>query len=94
MILGELGCYPIKIEIQCRMLAFWYKLMIELQNGVSKLSCTMLKLQLHLLEKGEHVFPWLDNIKTLLNNLGLTYSIYGIDKQCQLICLKKLKNKG
>ena len=73
MILGELGCYPIKIEIQCRMLAFWYKLMIELQNGVSKLSCTMLKLQLHLLEKGEHVFPWLDNIKTLLNNLGLTY---------------------
>ena len=25
------------------MLAFWYKLMVEMQNDVSKLSCTMLK---------------------------------------------------
>ena len=73
MILGELGCFPIKIEIQGRILAFWYKLMIEMQNGVSKLSCTMLKLQLRLLESGEHIFPWLNHVKTLLDNLGLTY---------------------
>ena len=73
MILGETGCYPIHLEIQSRLLVFWYKLMRGVSTGADKLSCILLSLQLKLFESGEHTFLWLKHVHTCLNNLGLTF---------------------
>ena len=73
MILGELGCYPIKIEVNCRLLTFWYKLLIDSNNGGNKLSSMMLKLYMNLFTSNKYKLPWLNHIYSNLNNLGLTF---------------------
>ena len=73
MIFGDLGCYPIKAEINSRLLTFWYKLMIDSINNVNKLSCMMLKLHMNLFDNGDYKLPWLEHVFSTLNNLGMTF---------------------
>ena len=73
MILGDTGCYPIQLNVNSRLLTFWYKLMQDMSNNSHKLSCLMLKLQLKLYEDGNYKLPWLSHVHSTLNNLGLSY---------------------
>ncbi|XP_070182616.1 uncharacterized protein [Littorina saxatilis] len=73
MVYGELGRYPIRIEVQCQLLVYWYKLMKEMNDGANKMSCLMLKLHLKLYHVQNVKLPWLSHVNTMLNKLGLSY---------------------
>ena len=73
MLFGELGRYPIQIEVNSRLLAFWYKLMLSSNNGMNKISCNILSLFMKQYVDGHYRLPWLEHIHSTLNKLGLTY---------------------
>ena len=73
MVYGELGCYPTQIDVQCRLLSFWYKLMISSNNSTNKISCNILRLCMKLYVDGVYKLPWLEHVHSTLNNLGLTF---------------------
>ena len=87
MIFGDLGCYPIRTEINSRLLTYWYKLMIDKNNNVNKLSCTMLRLHMNLYNNGDYKLPWLEHVHSTLNNLGLTFYWHR-----QLVSVQVFKN--
>ena len=66
MVLGELGTYPLEIIINTRIIGFWTRLVKGIQNKFSYRLYT-------LLCRLNDASPWLKNIKTILNNSGLTY---------------------
>ena len=69
MVLGETGRYPLHVEMKCRMIHFWAKLITDDSN---KISSTLYKiiLQLHLENKMHS--KWLSHIEQLLNEAGMT----------------------
>ena len=73
MVFGDVGCYPIKIEVNSRLLVYWYNLMLSSNNNGNKLSCLMLKLHMNLFRSEEYKLPWLEHVYSTLNNLGLTF---------------------
>ena len=73
MVLGELGRFPIEIEAKIRMLAFWYKLVNDMEMGSNKLSSLLLKLCYEQLDRGSYKFQWLEYVRVQLENLGLPY---------------------
>lgn len=64
MVYGELGRYPLIINIKVRMISFWGKL-INSQN--SKLSSKLF----HVLKNYKN--PWCESIKNILDDCGLSY---------------------
>ena len=75
MVYGELGCYPTQIDVQYRLLSFWYKLMINSNNSINKISCNILRLCMKLYVDGVYKLPWLEHVHSTLNNLGLTFFV-------------------
>ena len=65
MVYGELGRYPIKCHIQCRILSYWYKL-IQPKN---KLSNIMYKLEFQMMHKQLYDSTWLIYVRDCLNKL-------------------------
>ena len=72
MIYGELGIFPIKIEIQHRTLSYWCKLISDSCEtlGTQKLSTYVYSLIFNMHENKKLKSEWLQNIKTNLNHLG------------------------
>ena len=70
MVYGELGRKPLETVIKQRMIAYW----IKLTNGPSKkYSSIMYKLCLGLLNNNQQIaLPWLQKIKEIFDNLGLS----------------------
>lgn len=64
MVYGELGRYPLVINIKVRMISFWGKL-INSQN--SKLSSKLF----HVLKNYKN--PWCESVKNILDDCGLSY---------------------
>ena len=73
MVLGELGCLPVSLDAKCRTLCFWYNLFLQYKEGKNKISILLFRLANALYGDTEVKIPWLHNIKTLLDNLGLSY---------------------
>ena len=73
MVLGELGIFPASLDAKLRMLCYWYRLCIEFDKGVNKLSILLFRLNMELFCKSNYKLPWLVNIHNILNKLGLTY---------------------
>ena len=74
MVFGETGCFPVDIEIKCRLLSFWYKLKFDASDvATQKISGLMLTLCTRQFENTQFKLPWLQNVMTLLNNLGLSF---------------------
>ena len=87
MVHGETGTTPIKIIIQQKILIFWHRLVTGDQ---SKLSIILYNTQKILFSiANEYKSPWLYNIKTLLNECGLTY-IWDDPNVIENHCFKKL----
>lgn len=75
MIYGELGIFPITIDIQLRNLSFWCKLIENLHNenlGQQKLSSLIYAMIYHMQLKNEIKSDWLNNVKNLLSSLGFS----------------------
>ncbi|OWF46235.1 RNA-directed DNA polymerase from mobile element jockey [Mizuhopecten yessoensis] len=71
IVYGELGRYPLDIEIKCRIIVFWHKLITS-----SKLSSTIYKLMYTLHENGTMLFKWLAYVKDIFSQTGLNYVWY------------------
>ena len=69
MVYGESGRYPLEVNIKLRMLNFWSKLLCE----NNKLSSSIYKLLYEMHSRGVCNTPWLEYVKSTLNELGLTY---------------------
>ena len=73
MVFGELGIFPVSLEVMCRKLCFWYKLSASMFSGSSKLSVSLLHLCWKLYNHTPHKLNWLKDVHSMLNNLGLSY---------------------
>ena len=70
MVYGELGRYPLGIDIKIRMVSYWETF---IDGKQSKLSNILYKLCLALSNiEGKH-FIWLFSVKGILNECGLAY---------------------
>ena len=89
MVLGEVGCLPIDIEIKARMLCFWYSHFLEAISGSNKLSVIMFKLCYCLFDTDQLEFKWFHTIRSLLNELGMPFiwknPVYSINQFKSLI---------
>ena len=73
MVLGELGKFPVSIDAKCRLLTFWYRLCTDIQSGSNKISTLMLRLCQSLYNNTDYKIPWLKSVRSLLDQLGLSY---------------------
>ena len=68
MIYGELGRYPIDIEIKSKMLGYWQRILRSKEN---KLTHVLYNILLKLYNENIYKSPWLSCIHATLNNCGL-----------------------
>jgi hypothetical protein len=73
MVLGEVGCFPIELEVKYRMLSFWYSLHCQSVEGFDKMSCMLYRLIAMQKESSEFVMPWLKEVHLILDQLGLSF---------------------
>lgn len=68
IVYGELEVYPIVIQIKCRTIGLWLRLI----NGKrTKLSYLMYKCLLELDNSGIYSSPWITYVKNKCNNCGM-----------------------
>lgn len=67
MVYGELGVFPLSIDIQSRMVSFWTKLGAI---GKNEIASSLYKLVRHLNEQRKINSKWLAHIKHLVNSNG------------------------
>ena len=75
MIYGELGIFPITVDIRHRALTYWSKLIANSSAdtlGTQKLSTYIYSLMYNMHKHRRLKSQWLDNIKNLLCNLGFS----------------------
>ena len=70
MVHGELGRYPLTIDIKIRMVSYWAKF---IDGKQSKRSNILYKLCLALSNIEGKNFTWLSSVKGILNEYGLVY---------------------
>ena len=68
MIYGELGIFPLSIEIKSRILAFWSKLVKGMENH--KLSSIVYEVLNTLRRQGKIKVIWIENVKHILETNG------------------------
>jgi hypothetical protein len=61
---GELGRYPISINIKCKMISYWNRLITGKQSKISHL------IYQHMLSYANPNFKWLNHIKEILTSAG------------------------
>ena len=70
MVYGETGVFPLYIDIQCRVISYWAKLVT---CDILKLSGTMYRIMFSLFKNERNVkFCWIKNVKEILNNCGMS----------------------
>ena len=70
MVYGELGRYPLDVDINVRMITYWSKLLLGKQSKFSTLAYKLLYIKNF---RNERVSPWLSHIRTILNECGISY---------------------
>ena len=71
MVYGELGRYPIDIDIKVRMFAYWSKLILGNQSKISSLLCKLL--YINSIKNKNVTCAWLNKIRCNLNDCGISY---------------------
>ncbi len=69
MVYGELGRFPLSINIKMRMVGFWNRLV----SNEHKLSSHLYRLMLSLHNSGVHEFKWIKFVQNIFNDTGLRY---------------------
>jgi hypothetical protein len=69
MIYGELGRYPLDIDIKLRNILYWAKLITGKDIKLSIISYRLL----YLSQNGKCQFSWLNYAENILNECGLSY---------------------
>jgi hypothetical protein len=68
LVYGELGRFPLIIDIKCRMLAFWNKLISS-----NKLSSKIARLLYIMNINGTQGFKWIEFVKSTFEEIGLSF---------------------
>ena len=93
MVYGELGCYPLSVEIRARVLSFWSKLLEPNDKVCNKLYSVLY--HLHVL--GMYTSPWLKYVMKALDDLGLTYvwneQYVHNDRQFNMLVKERVKDQ-
>ena len=76
MIYGELGCFPLYIDIKTRVISYWCKL---LTGKASKLSTISYKLLHSFFCNGNMSAPWVKFVKDILDNIIIMWLIKCMD---------------
>ena len=71
MVYGELGRYPIDIDIKVRMISYWTKLILGNQSKISSLSYKLLYIR--DFQNKNVTCAWLNRIRCILNDCGMSY---------------------
>ena len=66
MVYGELGTFPLFVDIQCRMVSFWAKL----RDGHNEIASTIYDIVYRLREQGKLKAKWIDHVQHLINSNG------------------------
>lgn len=92
MVYGELGIYPIKIDIYTRMINFWSKLLI---NNNQKLSSRMYSILYSLHEHNDCKSEWIQCIRNILISCGVPqiWTSQNVENPKWLTCYVKQKLK-
>jgi hypothetical protein len=69
MIYGELGRYPLDIDIKLRNILYWSKLITGKDIKLSIISYRLL----YLSQNNNCQFSWLNYVESILNECGLSY---------------------
>ena len=70
MVYGETGVMPLKIDVQCRIISYWSKLIYLTTNNLSsKFYAIVLSHFQHLINTQ---FRWLENVKNILISCGFS----------------------
>ncbi len=69
IVYGELGVYPLQVNINCRMINFWVRL---ITGRNSKFSYLMYCCLWQLDQQGLYSSPWLSHIRSICNNCGMS----------------------
>ena len=69
MIYGELGKYPVEIDIKIRIISFWANIICGNQ---SKISCIMYSLSHHLYSQHNFDIKWIKYLEKILNETGFS----------------------
>ena len=71
MVYGELGRYPIVIDIKVRTISYWVRLLSGIKQA--KFSNVFYRLSRNLNENGDTNLNWVYFIRTILNECGFIY---------------------
>ena len=70
IVYGETGVFPLYIDIQCRVISYWAKLVT---CDILKLFGTVYRIMFSLFKNERNVkFCWIKNVKEVLNNCGMS----------------------
>ena len=72
MVYGELGRFPLDINIKLRMISFFNRIM----KNENKLSSVMFKLMYQLQQDGIGTFKWVTSVQNIFDNCGLSYIFF------------------
>ena len=85
MVYGELGRFPLEINVKIRMVTFWRKLLCS-----EKLSSYMYKLLFSLKQSDNCTFKWLEYIESIFNDTGMGYVFANQDSTDYNIIIKQI----
>ena len=77
MVYGETGTYPLKIDIQARIISFWTNLLEFNSNRLSSMIYKVLHIQF---DQGKCKSKWIENIKNLVTHNG--YANVWLSQSC------------
>ena len=70
MIYGELGIYPVNLDIKLRMVSYWARILHGKDN---KLSSILYKLMMKIRNDNNEISKWMRFIHDILNECGITF---------------------
>ena len=70
IVYGETGVVPLKIDIQCRIISFWSKLVSPISKSLSSklYTISLARFQNHRIK----TFKWLENVRNILISCGFS----------------------
>jgi len=90
MIYGELGSFPIEIDVKLRMISYWARLLTGKETNLSYLSN---KILYNLLIDENVDFPWINHVKHNVDHTGYCYIWFQQFFQNSYILLALIRNR-
>lgn len=88
MVRGETGCNPLKVDVTCKVLSYWFKV-VNCQNEY-KIANIMYRCMYSMFNEGSFKCQWLTFVKDKLDRLGLSEVFIKQGKETDILSFKAL----